>query len=733
MLTKLVSMKNDFDPSLAEELSDLLFEVGKDLSQKSLWVNASFWLEAAYDALATQSLEVLSSDARELRMSIMHALVKSLIHQGSEDSRGKAWNVVRELSIEFGDKLVVLLLKLELIALEPVPLAEDYQDTLQRIASTVHMTDSNFNTVLHHVHKLKAWDANLAHALLSKFLADRLLEGEHQVWLEKTLITIIWNLTTSAAVPNTPLMLTPVFDRIGSHSDKPINPSATHAAQVLLWKRIDAAYSQEKYELAEQWCNLSLHRIFSSSGSMNIGKLQRKLILCALGMHNANKAWSVVATMSEATRRDCSTQYLIYKVAMRCKDSEMAAQSFQTLCSSLNKEANKDASLIYACVLEAQRVGDQTQIISALQRVLEQFDYDAPPGVHLPALLRCTARLLMRSSEQVNNNAINSLCKVFEGAAIQAKRSREQDKDNLFTINELDWFSRNCYNLSLKVCHVWPPDQTLRVVKAALRFIDMYPADLDAAVVADLSLRRLFCNFVLCSLYVYLARNEDDVEPQLQHYLSARHCIANWRSHLPKKMSQLQGGARADLASKHATLIAYDFEAAARLKSWQDFDSMIVECQECENVKVYAILADIILASEAPSEVVIKSLQQIVNATWQAEARDIEKLSRWVRCLVSQAFGSDNRAVEKLLDQVVTIVETAGKAHGSGNPYPTEELEWLATTTFNRAIDFYCSSQDGECRRWAERALTLESLCNDGGALHGVLQEKFQNLVWQDR
>ena len=613
MLTKLNSAKNDFDPSLAEELSDLLFEVGKDLSQRSRWIDASFWLEAAYDTLAAQSLEVLSSDAGELRVSIMHAMVKSLAYQGDGDSREKAWNVVRELSIENGDKLVVLTLKLELLALEPVPSAEDYGDTLQRIASTAHLTDSNISAILHYVHKLRAWDANLAHKVLFKLLAHRLFGGEHQPWLEKTLITIIWNLTTSADVPNTPLTLTHVFDQIEAQSDKPISPSATHAAQILLWKRIEAAYSQEKYELAEQWCNLSLHYIFSSSGSVNIGKLQRKLILCALGMHNATKAWSVVATMSEANKSDCSTQYLLYKVAMMCHDSEMSAQCLNAVCSSLNKEANNDASLLYACVLEAQRVGDQTQIVSALQRVLEQFDYSAPSGVHLPALLRCTARLLMRPSEQLHDDGVNSLCKVFEGAAIQAKRSRQQDKDNLFTIKELDWFSRNCYNISLKVCHVWPPHQTLRVVQAALKFIDMYPIDLDPAIVADLSLRRLFCNFVLCSLCIHLARNEDKPEPQLQHYLSARHCVADWRSHLATQNSRLEGGARSDLATKHATLIAYDFEAAARLKSWQDFDSIIVECQECENMKVYTILADIILASEAPAEVIIKSLQQMRN------------------------------------------------------------------------------------------------------------------------
>jgi len=65
------------------------------------------------------------------------------------------------------------------------------------------------------------------------------------------------------------------------------------------------------------------------------------------------------------------------------------------------------------------------------------------------------------------------------------------------------------------------------------------------------------------------------------------------------------------------------------------------------------------------------------------------------------------------------------------NPYPAEELEWLATTSFNRAVDFYCASDDTRCKTWAEKALTLAAAAEDGGALHGLLQEKYSGLAWE--
>ena len=53
----------------------------------------------------------------------------------------------------------------------------------------------------------------------------------------------------------------------------------------------------------------------------------------------------------------------------------------------------------------------------------------------------------------------------------------------------------------------------------------------------------------------------------------------------------------------------FDFEAAARLKAWNDLSQIIQECEECEDLKVWSNLADIILGCEAPAETKITILQ----------------------------------------------------------------------------------------------------------------------------
>lgn len=725
LLTKVNLDTDNLEPCYAEELADLFFEIGCSQCKKTQWAEAVHWLERAHNTLLGQSSDLLSSDAGELRISIMHSMARALLNLKSGDSRDKAWNIVRELELDCGDRLVVLLLKLDTLATDASHSAQDYREVLTKIVRTVHLTDTNVKTILHHVHKLRSRSPLMAHHVLVTLLSERLLGAEETKWIEKALITIIWNCTNSTDILDVLNSLTEVFDTLADGAAKALTPHATHAAQTLLWKRVEASYNYEIYDTAEAWCRLSLHALFSNSGALNVAKLQRKLILCALGMSDQGKAREVYSQMSPSNKKDPSTMYLLYKVALRCYDTDLAVDCLDTICTA----SSKDATLLYACVLEAQQTGDHLQIISSMQRVLEKYNYNAPNEVHLPALLRCTARLLIRDLEnpcsQVRDR-INEICKLFEAAAVQARTSRRSAANDLFSLAELDWFSRNAYNLALKFCTSWSPEQTLRLVQSCLKFVGLYPADIDLNVTADLSLRRLFCDFLCGSLLIMLARCEDNIEHQLQHYTNVRKVIDDFRVDVKDQVSRLEGGAKGDLQRKHASLLVFDYEAAARLKAWDSLDQIIKESQNFEDPKVFGLFADITLSSEAPGDIMISTLQQIINMTWQHNNGGTDKLSRWIRCLFSLALPETHIAVQ-LLDQAVAIAEDAKK---KSMPYPPEELEWLATTAFNRAIDFYCTSQDQPCRLWAEKALALSNICEDGGALHEVLQQKYQGLSW---
>jgi len=233
MLAKVRLDPDALEPNCAEELADTLFEIGRSQSQKLRWSEATYWLERACDAISGHALEALSSDAEELQISIMHGMARALINQESKESRMKAWDLIHKLDVECGERLVVLLLKLDLYAADTAHPPQDHCDVLQRIVRTVHLTDTNIKTILHHVHKLRARSPSMAHTILVLLFSERLLGAEQPKWLEKAFVTIIWNCTTTTGISDVLSSMGELLDTFASGSNQVLSPSATHAAQIV--------------------------------------------------------------------------------------------------------------------------------------------------------------------------------------------------------------------------------------------------------------------------------------------------------------------------------------------------------------------------------------------------------------------------------------------------------------------------------------------------------------------
>ena len=64
----------------------------------------------------------------------------------------------------------------------------------------------------------------------------------------------------------------------------------------------------------------------------------------------------------------------------------------------------------------------------------------------------------------------------------------------------------------------------------------------------------------------------------------------------------------------------------------------------------------------------------------------------------------------------------------SKQSWPGEEVEWLATTAYNHALDCYGALLDDKAREWASKAVALAHYCNDGGTLTGMMHAKLAEM-----
>ncbi|OBT49348.1 hypothetical protein VE00_00485 [Pseudogymnoascus sp. WSF 3629] len=724
------------DPDTAENLADLLYEMGRDFFKKKQYELADKWLERGSSIITAQEIDKLSTDATNLQTSIIQARVQALLALEREDALDMANSLINNLENEVGDRLIVLLLKLEVLS-APVSRIFDcnaYGDVIYRMIRTVMMTEANFKLIMHHIRKLNDKGPSLACSMLDSFLQSRLFEAGNEEWIEKALVNRIWISTSSRDCPEVLRSVGEVLEVVGSSMSKPLSASATHAAQMLLWKRIESNYGDGNYEAAEDWCRLAMQKVFERAGDLNKAKIVRKLLLCALGRGDISDAREIIGQIPESSKDDPMTRFLMFKIAIRSNELELASVCLEKVYEA----ATDDFTMLYACVIDAQQVGDRTLALAGLQLVLQKYEYNAPSSVNFPALLRCMIRFILSHLESVEAekdidvpSVVDQLCKLFDAGSTHAQRSIKQGgKDNgtkLWTIQELDWFSKNAYNLSLKHSSQWHPEQVLRIIQSCIEFASLYPKDIDNATSNDVTHRHIFCDFLAVILLVSVARPEDNIEAQLQDYLELRKHVDSFDTRLQSIIEVLEEGPQQDLLKKLATLLVFDFEAAIRLKAWDDLTEIILKADCCKSMKIYERMSDMLLSdSSIPVGVLIPTLKRIVNEAWSLESFDISKLSRYMRCLFRLGLTSgDGPLAESLLDQVS---ELASSAENSETSYPLEELEYVATTAFNRAVDYYCTGEDDACRRWAEKAIGVAGFCADGGGLRNLLQEKLVGL-----
>ncbi|CCF34294.1 hypothetical protein CH063_06320, partial [Colletotrichum higginsianum] len=737
------------DPSSAEKMTEVLFEMGKDLSKKGDFPMAARWLERAYNVINAQDLVHLSRDAIELRLAVCQALVHAFLGVDTQDSSQRALELVNYVESEIGDKPVVLLLRLELLQKTPAEVfdVEAYADILRRMVRAFNFSEAHFKLLVHHARKLHDKSPTQATSVVDGMLRGAMVSSGRDEWIERLVLLRIWMETTQRDSLTAVEGLAAVLAGLQDNLEKPFGASAAVGALTLIWKKIEVNYSQGHFDIADGWCQVALQPLFQNGGPANMSRVGRKLILCALGRNDTERARQALHDMSEAAQNEPMTRYLMYKVALRSADRELATECLERVGTA----AGNEPDFLYACVLEAQQAGDRMCAMQAMKQLVNKFEFSETSPVHLPALLRCNIRLAVSVMESEKDAArqktvVEEIIVLFEGGenvfslqpgvvaykvvAAKAIQRNPNDKDGnrLFTVKELDWFCQNAYNLGLKHSDNWDLERLVRLYNSCLAIAAHYPADIPSEAASDLAFRTMFCNFVAAAALMSLARVEDIVERQLQHYLVMRRHVKAYNEALEERAGGLDKRVKTDLTAKLATLMVFDFEAAMALKKYDALGYIIRTAKTCRDVNALKAMGDIALRGRLPSQGVI------VNEIWELEKMKGDRLAKYIRCMFQAVLPLDAALGQRLMKQAIEVARDSAKdirlAQGQ-HPFPPEELEWLVTVSFNQAVDAYNVRQDDECNKWADLAMNLAHYAGDDGELEALLQENRMKLKFE--
>ena len=129
-----------------------------------------------------------------------------------------------------------------------------------------------------------------------------------------------------------------------------------------------------------------------------------------------------------------------------------------------------------------------------------------------------------------------------------------------------------------------------------------FPEDVPSQVAMDLSLKSIFCHFIISSALVAVARANDNVEEQLQDYLIMRRHVATFDAELEKQLHVLDEVSTKDLLNKLSTLLVFDFEGAVCLKQWEDLGQIVRKASICKCLESFQAMGDCLLRAQPPVE-----------------------------------------------------------------------------------------------------------------------------------
>ncbi|KAI9746950.1 MAG: hypothetical protein M4579_007554, partial [Chaenotheca gracillima] len=187
----------------------------------------------------------------------------------------------------------------------------------------MNLSDLTFKTLMRHIHKLKEGSPTLACEMLQELLTTRLVDAENQEWIEQALITRIWISTTIDESADSVESLQSLLTSLFSDLTKPLSAASIHAAQVLLWKKVEFFFAQSLWDKTSTWCRLALHSIFRNAGDLNKAKILRKIMACAISKSDFNTAQDAFEEMAEEVRAEPLTLYLMFKMAARSGQTEL--------------------------------------------------------------------------------------------------------------------------------------------------------------------------------------------------------------------------------------------------------------------------------------------------------------------------------------------------------------------------------------------------------------------------
>nr|XP_019010178.1 uncharacterized protein I206_04646 [Kwoniella pini CBS 10737]OCF48959.1 hypothetical protein I206_04646 [Kwoniella pini CBS 10737] len=476
--------------------------------------------------------------------------------------------------------------------------------------------------------------------------------------------------------------------------------------QMMLLNLADKLYKiNEKLEEAAQWYMLVAHPALSSAGDVRSLASLRKGALCFIQSGNLLVAEDL---LKQCSSNDASTQYLFFLLAQKTNDTQVAIKAIEETM----KCPDFGAGHIVAITSVAEREGDHALRIIALKALfesLQQSDVRDDLKIESMTVIRCLMQIAMSSD------------------------NTQQDKNKVGA--EIVGYVDCGYNFALDSLSEISAEILANLFNCSAQLIYWYGRLVGKDDENTLHFTRGAAMFACFSGKLFHYR---DLPESLEKNLLQDQLLQYFRSVFDGLLAMPEDQKRDRLQT---LLEVYQMELVCDSSDWNQVEDIIsylcspTQTAESNSTRKLELMANLLLGyRDCPAPIVHRILETIIASCSTKTAEDVSRFSSWIRAIITlllqEGGNSENLAKAPFyIDRVLQILRTSSET----NAYPTDEVRWLSSTSWNKGLKCYHFSRYEEAQWWCQRSLELGASLPAGTIPLSKLQRQYDAMFRLDR
>ncbi|KNG84376.1 hypothetical protein ANOM_006848 [Aspergillus nomiae NRRL 13137] len=309
--------------------------------------------------------------------------------------------------------------------------------------------------------------------------------------------------------------------------------------------------------------------------------------------------------------------------------------------------------------------------------------------------------------------------------------AHKSGQNTVFSAIELEWLSQRSYSIAVQA-RLCDSRLVVQLLDLSIQFTDLQRKATTCEKQSNLWQHYLHCDIIKAFRAIAEARKE--TEPSLKACLALFPLYQHYRTYIQNRpQPENTADQNNEWLQKYRRILSIDLECALFFNQWDYVSSIIEESKSIIDGELGSIFLDYVLRCGASVTYIVKVVEKIVLVLRTTTSPYLEAatarafLPRYIHTFFQLSLdASEYCLAESALDLALA---SACDLCGTTLRYPSDEIQWMATVAFNRAVDLYLLSESGECQRWAEKATKLADLGEEDCAMLGkLLREKLQKL-----